>query len=128
MDGAILEDVAITNITMRDLVDVPFFLRLGSRMRGPEGTPVGELRRVLISNIVVSNCASRQATIIAGIPGHYIEDVTLSNVLVLHQGGGTKGRRQQFNHRNWRMYIPTQTASDHYRRTASTSAMRRESR
>ncbi len=90
VDGALLEDVAITNITMRDIVDVPFFLRLGSRMRGPEGTPVGELRRVLISNVVVSNCASRQATIIAGIPGHYIEDVRLSNILVLHQGGGTK--------------------------------------
>ena len=71
VDGAILEDVAITNITMRDIVDVPFFLRLGSRMRGPEGTPVGELRRVLISNVVVSNCASRQATLITGIPGHY---------------------------------------------------------
>ena len=90
VDGAILEDVAITNITMRDIVDVPFFLRLGSRMRGPEGTPVGELRRVLISNVVVSNCASRQATLITGIPGHAIEDVRLSNILVLHRGGGTK--------------------------------------
>jgi polygalacturonase len=90
VDGAILEDVAITNITMRDIVDVPFFIRLGSRMRGPEGTPVGELRRVLISNVVVSNCASRQATLITGIPGHHIEDLRLSNILVLHQGGGTK--------------------------------------
>jgi polygalacturonase len=90
VDGAILEDVAITNITMRDLVDVPFFLRLGSRMRGPEGTPVGELRRVLISNVVVSNCASRQAAIVTGIPSHYIEDIKFSNILVLHQGGGTK--------------------------------------
>ena len=90
VDGAILEDVAITNITMRDIVDVPFFLRLGSRMRGPQGTPVGELRRVLISNVVVSNCASRQATLITGIPGHDIEDVKLSNILVLHRGGGTK--------------------------------------
>jgi polygalacturonase len=90
VDGAILEDVAITNITMRDIVDVPFFLRLGSRMRGPEGTPVGELRRVLISNVMVSNCASRQATLITGIPGHTIEDVKLGNILVLHRGGGTK--------------------------------------
>ncbi len=90
VDGALLEDVAITNLTMRDIVDVPFFLRLGRRMRGPEGTRVGELRRVLISNVVVSNCASHQATIIAGIPGHYIEDVRLRNILVLHQGGGTK--------------------------------------
>ncbi len=85
-----LEDIAISNITMRDIVDVPFFLRLGARMRGPEGTPVGELRRVLISDVVVSNCASRQATIIAGIPGHSIEDIRLHNILVLHQGGGTK--------------------------------------
>ncbi len=90
VDGAILEDVAITNITMRDIVDVPFFLRLGSRMRGPEGTPVGEIRRVLISNVVVSNCASRQASLITGIPGHTIEDVKLSNILVLHRGGGSK--------------------------------------
>ncbi len=90
VDGALLEDVAITNITMRGIVDVPFFLRLGSRMRGPQGTRVGELRRVLISNVVVSNCASRQATLITGIPGHSIEDVRLSNILVLHQGGGAK--------------------------------------
>jgi hypothetical protein len=59
-------------------------------MRGPEGTPVGELRRVLISDVVVSNCASRQATIVTGIPGHYIEDIRFNNILVLHQGGGTK--------------------------------------
>jgi polygalacturonase len=90
VDGAIVEDIAITNITMRDLVDVPFFLRLGRRMRGPEGTPIGELRRVLISNIVVSNCASRQAVLVTGIPGHYIEDVRFNNILILHQGGGTK--------------------------------------
>jgi hypothetical protein len=75
---------------MRDIIDVPFFLRLGSRMRGPEGTPVGELRHVLITNVVVSNCASRQATLITGIPGHAIEDVKLSNILVLHRGGGAK--------------------------------------
>jgi hypothetical protein len=45
---------------------------------------------VLVSNVVVSNCASRQATIISGIPGHYIEDIRFHNILVLHQGGGTR--------------------------------------
>jgi len=90
VDGALLEDVSISNITMRDIVDVPLFLRLGSRMRGPAGTTVGELRRVNISNLVASNCASRQASIITGIPGHCIEDVRLSNIIVLHRGGGTK--------------------------------------
>ncbi|MBV8114243.1 MAG: right-handed parallel beta-helix repeat-containing protein, partial [Silvibacterium sp.] len=32
VDGALLEDMAITNITMRDLVSAPIFLRLGSRL------------------------------------------------------------------------------------------------
>jgi polygalacturonase len=90
VDGALLEDVSISNITMRDIVDVPFFIRLGSRMRGPEGVPVGEIRRINISNIVVSNCASRQASIISGIPGHFIEDLKLSNILVVHKGGGSR--------------------------------------
>jgi len=90
VDGGPLEDVSISNITMREPVDVPFFIRLGSRMRGPVGVPVGQLRRVNISDVVVSNAASRQATIITGIPGHYIEDLSLDNILVLHQGGGTK--------------------------------------
>lgn len=90
VDGGLLEDVSISNITMRDIADVPFFIRLGRRMRGPEGVPVGELRRVSISHVVVSNCASHQATIISGIPDHCIEDLKLTNMLVLHQGGGTK--------------------------------------
>jgi len=89
VDGALLEDVSISNITMRDIVDVPLFIRLGSRMRGPSAAAIGELRRVNISDIVVSNCASRQASIITGIPGHSIADLKLSNMLVLHQGGGT---------------------------------------
>jgi hypothetical protein len=90
VDGGLLEDITINNITMRDITDVPFFLRLGSRMRGPEGVPVGQLRRVLISNVVVSNAESKQAAIISGIPGHYIEDVKFENIYIQHRGGGTK--------------------------------------
>jgi polygalacturonase len=90
VDGGLLEDVTISNIAMRDIVDVPFFLRLGSRMRGPAGVPVGQLRRVLISNVVVSNADSRQAAIISGIPGHSIEDVRFDNIYVQHRGGGSK--------------------------------------
>ena len=42
VDGALLEDLTITNTTMRDLVSGPVFMRLGSRLRGPkESTKVG---------------------------------------------------------------------------------------
>ena len=51
---------------------------------------MGQLRRVLISNVVVYNADSRYASIIRGIPGHDIEDVRLSNIRIYYKGGGTK--------------------------------------
>jgi len=90
VDGGLLEDVAISNITMRDIWNSPIFLRLGSRLRGPDGTPVGRLRRVIISNVVVYNADPRYCSIISGIPGHYIEDVTIKNIRIVCKGGGTK--------------------------------------
>jgi polygalacturonase len=89
VDGALLEDVTITNLTMRDVINAPIFLRLGARMRGPEGAPVGSLRRVTISNVVAHNVAMHHGILIAGLPGHPIEDLTLSNIFIGYQGGGT---------------------------------------
>ena len=90
VDGGLLEDVTITNVTMRDITNPPFFLRLGSRMRGPKDTPVGKLRRVIISNVVVYNADPKYGSIISGVPGHDIEDVTLNNIRIYYIGGGTK--------------------------------------
>ena len=82
--------MTITNITMRDINSAPIFIRLGSRLRGPKGTQVGAVRRVNISNIVCSNSTSEFGCILSGIPGHPIEDVTISNIYIQHRGGGTK--------------------------------------
>jgi polygalacturonase len=90
VDGGLLEDVTITNITMRDITNSPFFLRLGKRMRGPEGVSVGKLRRVNISNVIVYNSEPRYGSLIMGIPGHDIEDVQLSNIRMLVKGGAPK--------------------------------------
>ena len=89
VDGALIEDVTITNISMRDIVEGPIFVRLGARMRGPEGVPVGTVKRVIISNVVCSNATSPQSSSLTGIPGHSVEDVKLSNIVVEHRGGGT---------------------------------------
>jgi polygalacturonase len=85
VDGALLEDVSITNITMRDVVNAPIFLRLGARMRGPEGTEVGALRRVTISDIRVYNADSDFGCIVSGVPGHNIEDVQLNNIRIYYR-------------------------------------------
>ncbi|WP_321478730.1 glycoside hydrolase family 28 protein [uncultured Bacteroides sp.] len=87
VDGGHLEDIVINNITMRDIVNAPIFLRLGARMRSPQGTPVGTMKRILISNINVFNADSQYSCIISGIPNAYIEDVTLSNIHIYFKGG-----------------------------------------
>ncbi len=89
-DGALCEDIAISNITMRDVVNAPLFFRLGSRLRGPkESTQVGTLQRVVVDNLVSYNSGAHISTILSGIPGHPIQDIKLSNIYIQHQGGGT---------------------------------------
>ena len=92
-DGALLEDITITNITMRDNVSAPLFFRLGSRLRGPkETTRVGTLRRVIVDNLVSSNGGSDICSILSGIPGSALEDIKLANIFIGHKGGAPAGR------------------------------------
>jgi polygalacturonase len=95
-DGGLIEDILFDTITMRDVTDTPFFIRLNARMRGPEGTPVGACRRITISNLNVYDVGGRPkapelgAGMVMGIPGHYIEDLTLSNIRIHYRGGASK--------------------------------------
>ena len=89
-DGALCEDIAITNITCRNLINGPLFFRLGARLRGPnESTRVGTLKRILVSNVVSSNSHARLPNILSGIPGFPIEDIKIMNFYMQHTGGGT---------------------------------------
>jgi polygalacturonase len=90
VDGALLEDVTITNTTLRDLVSGPLFMRLGARLRGPkETTKVGTLKRILVSNLSCFNAPLRVSSVLSGIPGYPIEDVKLSNIYIETVGGAT---------------------------------------
>lgn len=92
-DGAVIEDITITNITMRDNVSAPLFFRLGSRFRGPrESTQVGRFRRVMVNNLVSSNGGSPVCSILSGIPAKSLEDISLSNIFIEHKGGAGAGR------------------------------------
>jgi polygalacturonase len=90
-DGALCEDIAISNITMRGIVSAPIFVRLGARLRGPkETTRVGTMRRILISNLTSYNCASRLCSILSGIPDYAIEDLKLDNIYQHSLGGAAQ--------------------------------------
>jgi polygalacturonase len=87
VDGALLEDIAISNITMRNLSSTPLFLRLGRRMRGPKDAQIGTLKRIMINNITSSG-STKMPSIIAGVDGHPVEDVQISNIFFEQVGGG----------------------------------------
>lgn len=90
MDGGHVENVVITGITMRDCTDSPLFIRLGERMRSPEGTPVGHIKGILISDLIATNSDPRYGMILSGTPNHRIQDVTLRNLHVHFAGGVQK--------------------------------------
>jgi polygalacturonase len=92
VDGAILENVNVSGITMRN-VKSAIFLRLGSRARpayeGAHQPGMGAFRNVLITNVQADG-ADKAGCAIGGLPGHPIEDVTLRDIRIGFAGGGTK--------------------------------------
>ncbi len=90
VDGGDFENVIVSNLVMRHIANAPIFIRLGARLRGPNNPPVGVVRHVVISNIVATDVNWEQGILIAGIPGHPIQDLTLSHISIEYEGGGTK--------------------------------------
>ena len=88
VDGGVLEDITITNITMRDVMDVPLFIRLGLRMSAPEGNPKSICRRIIVSNLVAFNVDPTRGIMIMGSKGYDVEDVELTNLKVYYKKGG----------------------------------------
>lgn len=89
VDGAAVEDIAARRLTMQEVTTAPIFLRLGARLRGPEGTRIGALRRVEISQIRAEGIHHEFPTVIAGLPGHPVEQVVLRDIDLGFDGGGT---------------------------------------
>jgi hypothetical protein len=85
VDGGSVDGVAISNVVMRG-VRIPVFLRLGNRGRGMVEPRPGEMRNILISNIVALD--SLEPSSITGLPGFPIHDVTLSNFAISEVGAG----------------------------------------
>ncbi len=87
-DGGVVEDVLFSNITMRNMVGPPIFVRLGGRLRGPAPVAPGEIRRVSFQQIDCVSASSDDCSILAGFPGHPVKDIVVSSVRVQHQGPG----------------------------------------
>jgi polygalacturonase len=92
VDGGTMDRVVVSNITMNK-IGAPIFLRLGNRARpfkkDMEKPGVGIMRNITISNIEATG-AKPTGCAISGLPEAKIENVTLNNLRLSFEGGGTK--------------------------------------
>jgi parallel beta-helix repeat protein len=89
VDGAGLRDVVVSNLTMRDVMNAPIFIRLAGRLRAPGAAKPGATGRISISNVVAWNVAPEHGIFIAGVPGYPVADVRLDGIRLESRGGGT---------------------------------------
>ena len=113
VDGGIMENISISNITMMDVAAYPIYITLGRRNRGPEGTPVGTARNISISNVIATGIEPMSGIQITGLPGHYVEGVRLENIRLDFQRRRDEERRRTRFRRNWIQVIrnPAKSAS-----------------
>lgn len=90
VDGAEMEDVVISNLTMRDVMNAPIFIRVAGRLRAPGALAPGNARRISISNVVAHNVAPDHGIFIAGLHGHPVSEVRLAGIQLYSRGGGTR--------------------------------------
>jgi hypothetical protein len=90
VDGGIMENISISNITMMDVAVYPIYITLGRRNRGPDVKTESSARNISISNVIATGMDPFSGIHITGLPGHDIEGVRLDNIRLVFKGGGKK--------------------------------------
>lgn len=90
VDGGTMEGISISNIQIEGTT-APIFIRLGNRARPYQKEfpvlNVGKLGDISINNIRARG-ASNIGCSITGLPGHLVNNINLSNIIISFDGGG----------------------------------------
>ncbi|MDE6116248.1 MAG: right-handed parallel beta-helix repeat-containing protein [Duncaniella sp.] len=89
VDGALMKDINVSDITMTDICNSPIYIRLGDRMRAPEGFHRSIIDNIRISRVNVFNADSRYACLIVGAEGNPVRNVSIEDLYVQFRGGLT---------------------------------------
>jgi hypothetical protein len=89
VDGGIMENISINNLTMMDVWQYPIYITLGKRNRTPDATN-GTARNISIANVIATGVSRDSGIQITGMPGDDIEGVRLQNIRLEFAGGGTE--------------------------------------
>ncbi len=94
VDGGIMENIVIDNISMMDVYSYSIYVTTGRRNRGPNVTAPSLARNILISNVIVYGADSKNGVIITGLEEQQIEGIRLQNIRIIFNGGGTEKQAQ----------------------------------
>jgi len=89
VDGGIMDNITINNITMMDVPDYAIYVTTGRRNRTPDLTTNSRGRNILISNVIADGVGRMSGIQIMGLPGQPVEGVRIENVRLTSEGGGT---------------------------------------
>lgn len=90
VDGGIMENVTIDNLSMMDVQAYAIYVTTGRRNRGPNVTSKSIARNILISNVVATGVDRRAGIILQGMDDQPMEGIRLENIRLIFNGGGTK--------------------------------------
>jgi polygalacturonase len=89
VDGALMENITINNLTMMDLRDYAIYITTGKRNRTPGITTNSRAKNILISNVIADGVDKMSGIQISGLPEQPVEGVRLENIRFTSKGGGT---------------------------------------
>ena len=89
VDGGIMENIVISNLSMMHITGAPIYITNGKRDRGPIMTSPSRIRNVLISNVVAQVDDHTSGIQVTGFPEQPLEGICLSNIQLIFPGGGT---------------------------------------
>jgi polygalacturonase len=90
VDGGIMENITINNLTMMDTAAYPIYITLGDRNRGPNVTNHSRGRNILIENVIATGIERMSGIQITGTPTQPLEGIRLENIRLEFNGGGTE--------------------------------------
>jgi polygalacturonase len=89
VDGGIMENITINNLSMTDVSEYPIYLTTGKRNRTPGLTEPSRARNIFISNVIATGVDPNSGIQITGLPEQAVEGIRLENIRMIFKGGGT---------------------------------------
>ena len=89
VDGGIMENITVNNLSMVDLRDYAIYITTGKRNRTPNLTTNSRGHNILISNVIADGVSKMSGIQIMGLPEQPLTGIRLENIRLSSNGGGT---------------------------------------